>query len=231
MPKGVLALNLNGDLTYCTAPEELRGKGRCNHLAHQNEGEEMADFLDRISEKMDNIKNHINIDPEDEGISVEGKEITQEEIDAYAAKLDEIAGQKVTMDNINQIMATLTPKQISDIAKIGFEAAPEFSLPITDENYEDEVVKNQMYFANLPSYGIAGNAASLEQMFKSVGIVQTAEGTFEIKNSYKEGLTDEEYFAKQYSARDALYNKGVATSKPGYAVYENQEVIIIDKGE
>ena len=232
MPKGVLALNLNGDLTYCTAPEELRGKGRCNHLAHQGKDEDTAAFLDRISEKMDNIKNHINVDPEDEGISVEGKEITQEEIDAYAAKLDEIAGQKVTMDNINQIMATLTPKQISDIAKIGFEAAPEFSLPITDENYEDEVVKNQLYFANLPSYGIAGNAASLEQMFKSVGIVQTAEGTFEIKNSYKEGLTDEEYFAKQYSARDALYNKGVATSKPGFTArklfYCMSDTMVVD---
>lgn len=32
-----LALNSEGLLTYCTASEENIGKGRCNHIAHQNE--------------------------------------------------------------------------------------------------------------------------------------------------------------------------------------------------
>ena len=46
----VLALNTDGQLTYCTAPEELRGKGRCNHIFHQNNGESKEDFLKRVSE-------------------------------------------------------------------------------------------------------------------------------------------------------------------------------------
>ena len=35
MAKKVLAMNVNGDLTFCTAEPEKRGKGRCNHIAHQ----------------------------------------------------------------------------------------------------------------------------------------------------------------------------------------------------
>ena len=31
----VLALNKNGDLTFCEAPIEERGKRRCNHIEHQ----------------------------------------------------------------------------------------------------------------------------------------------------------------------------------------------------
>lgn len=47
--KGILALNTHGDLTYCTASEENRGKGRCNHLFHKRNDESEQDFLNRIS--------------------------------------------------------------------------------------------------------------------------------------------------------------------------------------
>lgn len=46
MPK-VLAVTEDGDITYCSAPEELRGKGRCNHIAHQRPNESINDFLER----------------------------------------------------------------------------------------------------------------------------------------------------------------------------------------
>lgn len=46
----VLALNTEGQLTYCTAPEELRGKGRCNHLFHQNKNQSKDDFMQMLSE-------------------------------------------------------------------------------------------------------------------------------------------------------------------------------------
>lgn len=35
MKNKVLALTKDGKLTYCTASEENRGKGHCNHLNHQ----------------------------------------------------------------------------------------------------------------------------------------------------------------------------------------------------
>lgn len=49
MPKGVLAVNINGELTYCTAPEDKRGIGRCNHVFHKLENENDNEFLERMT--------------------------------------------------------------------------------------------------------------------------------------------------------------------------------------
>lgn len=48
MPRRVLALNINGDMTYCTCAPDQRGKGRCNHVAHQMDGESPEEFLERV---------------------------------------------------------------------------------------------------------------------------------------------------------------------------------------
>ena len=42
-----LALTVNGDMTYCTASEENIGKGRCNHVLHQIDGETAEAFVKR----------------------------------------------------------------------------------------------------------------------------------------------------------------------------------------
>ena len=52
MPKGVLALTTDGRVTYCVAPPEMRGKGRCNHVAHQEEGQSPEDFINSINSKI-----------------------------------------------------------------------------------------------------------------------------------------------------------------------------------
>ena len=52
MAERVLALKTDGSLSYCIAPSELRGKGRCNHIAHQEEGESPTDFIDRIERRI-----------------------------------------------------------------------------------------------------------------------------------------------------------------------------------
>jgi len=70
----VLAVNIYGDMTYCTCPPELRGKGRCNHIAHQNQGETPQEFCDRVSEM--NFEKFAN---EPDFISTEGTEIELEE--------------------------------------------------------------------------------------------------------------------------------------------------------
>ena len=46
-----LALNKDGLLTYCTCPPEFVGKGRCNHVAHIEEGQDVAAFVRSIDEK------------------------------------------------------------------------------------------------------------------------------------------------------------------------------------
>lgn len=54
----VLALNKEGELTWCTANEENRGKGRCNHVSHQNQNESSEEFMERIQGIL--IENNIN---------------------------------------------------------------------------------------------------------------------------------------------------------------------------
>ena len=129
-------------------------------------------------------------------------------------------------------MNGLSPDQLAEITKIGFEAAPMFSLPISDEDLENESIKTQIYFSKLPEYGIAGNAASLAHMFEKVGEAPYNNGeTIDIPNSYKHGLTPHEYFQKQFSARAAMIAKTVSVAKPGHAIYINQMVTIDRDGE
>ena len=54
----VLALTEDGRMTYCTASEDQMGKGRCNHVRHQKEGQSVKDFIEEI------IKPNINKDLE-----------------------------------------------------------------------------------------------------------------------------------------------------------------------
>lgn len=52
MPNGVLALTKDGRITYCTAPEDMRGVGRCNHIAHQKPGQSSSDFISSIENEI-----------------------------------------------------------------------------------------------------------------------------------------------------------------------------------
>lgn len=228
MAKKVLALNTEGDLTYCTVEPENRGKGRCNHVAHQNPGESIEEFIKRIDEKQKELQLSKNVGDYEKESGTEPKEINQEKIDEIANKIDEIAGQKLDLDNFKKILNNLSPEQVSEITKISFDAAPKFSLPISDEEYENENMKNKLYFANLPAYGI-GNTSAIKQMFDKVGDVPTLNENATIENSYEKGLNPKEYFLAQFGARDALINKGVSTSKPGYCIWENSIVEIKDK--
>jgi len=51
MPK-VLAQTIDGRITYCTCEPEQRGKGRCNHVLHQEEGESAQAFVERAQTKV-----------------------------------------------------------------------------------------------------------------------------------------------------------------------------------
>lgn len=64
----VLAVNVNGDITYCTVDPANRGKGRCNHIAHQERGESTQDFIERIN----NIREEAQNKKEENFIPYEG---------------------------------------------------------------------------------------------------------------------------------------------------------------
>ena len=212
-----LALDKNGNISYCSVPPELRGKVKgCTHIAHQLDGENPQEFCNRISEEQERLIKESKEKDNVSNLDTKPRKLYQKEINAYAKKLDEIAGCRVTIDNFKDVLKTLNADQIAEITKIGFKAAPEFSLPISDERYEDENIKNKLYFANLPAYGIGGNKDAVSQMFVKIGDTPTLDGMAHIDNSYEKGLTAEEYFLRQFSARDASINKSVATAKPGY---------------
>lgn len=204
----VLALTTDGELTYCTAPPEARGKGRCRHIDHMKSDETQEEFIERISEK---------IHKEDYDSTNDENTLEQEEINDLASKIDEIAGCKVTPENIDEVLSRLYPHQINEINKIAFDAAPEFALPISNEGYGEADTENNLYFAELPTHGVAGKKTSMEQMFVAVGEVPGYEGEMvNIEGNYLKGLTADEYFEKQYSARAAQISKSVSTAKPGY---------------
>ena len=223
MPERVLALTVDGELSFCVCPPELRGKGRCNHVMHQKPGESVEAFLERVTAKTDKDSRDA------EEVKPDHKEITQEDIDTMALEIDKIAGVHVTMDNWKDVMSSLSPQQVAEINNIAFEAAPEFSLPIRSEEYEEAVIENQLYFANLPAYGIGGTMDALSQMFKKVGPTISDRGLQNIEHSYAQGLTPAEYFLRQFSTRDASIAKSVSTAKPGYCIYEDSVVDILNE--
>ena len=49
MNKKVLAITRDGRMTYCICDPELRGVGRCNHIAHQKENETEEKFTERVN--------------------------------------------------------------------------------------------------------------------------------------------------------------------------------------
>ena len=53
----ILAVNINGDITYCSASLEMRGMGRCNHIEHQNENETTQEFIQRIEDLRTKVQN------------------------------------------------------------------------------------------------------------------------------------------------------------------------------
>lgn len=210
----VLALNSQGQLTYCSVPPEKRGIGRCNHIGHQEQGESEADFIQRMNDKIeieDGSNSFSNKDKEVES------HITHDQLIELANKIDEIAGTHVTSENLMEVLKNMDPEKARLIHKIGFETAQEFNIPIlNDEKYGEADFENKIYFSDLPRYGIAGKNNSLKQMYDSVGEVPTADGTVDIKGNYEKGLSPSEYFEKLYSGRAASINKTVSVAEPGY---------------
>lgn len=238
--KKALALTKDGRMTYCSAPPEKRGQGRCNHLEHQNEGESEAEFLVRISDEMitetqtpseDKFQSHTLIERSDNPDDYH--EITQEEIDQFASQLDELAGQKLTLDNFEEVLNSLPAEKIYEIASIGFKAAPMFSLPITDENFDEKLEDNLIYFSDLARMGIAGKEDAVAQIFGELGDIRSVDnGVRTIHKSYLDGISEEDQFHDIMTARDNQIQKSVATSKPGafarLAFYGTSDVRWID---
>ena len=54
MKDKVLAVRADGSMSYCVAPPDMRGRGRCPHIDHQREGESVSEFINRVNSDMNN---------------------------------------------------------------------------------------------------------------------------------------------------------------------------------
>ena len=48
-----LALTVDGNITYCTATDENIGKGRCNHVSHQKNGQSIEDYIKSVQKDIE----------------------------------------------------------------------------------------------------------------------------------------------------------------------------------
>lgn len=223
----VWAIDEDGKPCKCFAKPENRGKRSCNHKFHAKPGQSPKEFL--AEHKQETKLDKVNEDYI-EGNALE--DISQEDIDALASRIDQICGTKVTPENYAEVIENLTPEQLDQLNKVGFEAAPSFSLPITDEEYGEIAQENQIYFANLPDYGIGGKKNAVRDMFGSIGPVPTANGEYEINGNYRDGLSARDYFEKQFSTRGSQVAKTISVSAPGHTArllfYGLSDVEVID---
>lgn len=225
---GVWAIDENGKPCKCYAKPENRGKRNCKHRAHQEPGQDTSEFF---KENGIEFKGAISEDSDEHDQDIK-ESITEDEINSLASRIDEICGTHVTEDNYNDVIASLSPEQLDKLNKVGFEAAPSFSLPITDEMYDEVNTSNKIYFAELPEYNIGGKKTAMTDMFGSIGPVPSYDGDYDIEHNYRDGLTQREYFERQFSTRGSQIAKTVSVSKPGAVArrvfYGLSDVEVID---
>lgn len=73
MSKAVLAATIDGRVTYCTCPPEQRGKGRCNHVFHQEEGETESQFMERIQQTESISSYHMSDEEKENLMPIKGR--------------------------------------------------------------------------------------------------------------------------------------------------------------
>lgn len=209
MSKKVLALTNDGRITYCSCDPSQRGKGRCNHVAHQMPGESEKDFLTRASSS-------IKDESETETPEVEEKPISKEEIQELRNKIYEICGtDKVTAENIKDVLAKLDLESQRKVLEIGFEAGKYFDFIITDDNVEEKDIETKIYFSNMGDFGLGAKKSHINEILGSIGSTVGENGEIKIDNNYARGLTEEEWWSLQYATRMASVNKTVSIAAPG----------------
>lgn len=225
----VLAATVDGRITYCTCSPEQRGKGRCNHVLHQEDGESESSFIERANLRSDEIESSL-IPSSSEIIE---NPISQEDILKMRQQIYELCGtNKVDSSNIKEVLAQLDLETQRKILEIGFEAGQYFDFAITDENYEEQDLKTKIYFSNMGDFGLGAKKSHINEILGTIGSTVGENGEIYINNNYKNGLTEDEWWALQYATRMASVNKTVSIAAPGAEArnlfYGLSDTIIID---
>lgn len=225
--KGVLALKPDGTMSYCTCPPDQRGKRGCPHIDHRRDDETDSEFIERV-------KDYVVV--ESEGVAKpeeEANPITSDEISQLREKIYEICGRRdVDSSNIKEVLESLPLEKQRQILEIGFEQSQYFGFPITEDNYEEEGLRTQIYFGNMGDFGLGAKQNHIKEILSEIGTTVTEKGPAEIHNCYKNGLTEEEWWTLQYATRVASINKTVSIQAPGaearYLFYGLSDTMIVD---
>ena len=87
--KGVLAWSRDGGLSMCYSSPENRGKGRCPHTYHQEEGETQSDFIDRVSDTEEIVSYHMTDEEKENLVQIKGrKDLADENIEGGYIELN-----------------------------------------------------------------------------------------------------------------------------------------------
>ena len=165
MAERVLALTKDGRMTYCTVSPDMRGKGRCNHVMHQNDGETQAEFIDRMNDYVANNtpKNDSFIPSNGTVIETKPYRMTDEE----KAELEHIENRMQLDQNIDGGYITVEDYLWNDMDKAYFSQMSNMSLKDIDSvlhSKEFIVVdsNDSEYPVGKIIYGLAENKSDLE---------------------------------------------------------------------
>lgn len=101
MASKIMAMTADGRLTWCSAPEDKRGQGRCPHIAHQEEGEDPISFQERVSKiqlKQQKSEGKSNILVSQEGETHKAAITTYRMSDEEKESLMKVTGRKDLAD-------------------------------------------------------------------------------------------------------------------------------------
>lgn len=211
MNQKVLAITTDGRITYCTCAPDQRGKGRCNHVLHQLDGESNADFMKRATSEIKVTEDKEKVMP-----NVAENPISEKDIESLRKQIYSLCGtEDVTSDNIKDVLANLDHETQRKIMEIGFEAGKYFDFVITNDNIEAKDLETKIYFSNMGDFGLGAKKSHINEILGSIGSTVGENGEIQINNNYVKGLTEEEWWSLQYATRMASVNKTVSIAAPG----------------
>ena len=164
MAQKVLALTKEHTITYCVAPPEKRGRGRCNHIDHQRDDETIDEFVSRVSIKEDYAEE-----------AVPDNRITKDEVASLKERLNEIAGCELTEENLNDVINSLPPEKQREMIQIGFANAQYFRNTLDDKEVDEDEIDKLSIKSNMYNYGLGHNQKQLNAAFEEVGTIVTEE--------------------------------------------------------
>lgn len=137
MSNKILALTTDGRMTYCRAPIDKRGKGRCNHITHKEDHEDIDDFMDRAEYlilRLEKVyepevqeareRSMYNIEHNDTGIILDGVQekyriddnyIKMDSADATEGLSEELVSKVLSHSNLDHVEYECRPLKVDGI--------------------------------------------------------------------------------------------------------------------